>query len=366
MIKNLFLILILFVFIIGCNGEGTETEESVDVVSITIEEEPIPISGVEDDPIIDVKPTDDPIPGMTDKEIVEADIASLSISYSSGNNIDYVTSNIILTTEGLNGSVINWSSSDTSYITTSGVVTRPEYVEGNKVVTLTATIVKGMESDTIMFNLTVIKKDLVITYPIITQNPIPDAEFYIYFDNTIGTRIIRTFKSGVITLNVPITYSYQTESGTETRTATLLQFFSTGSGSSKWLWIKLEYVGESIPRYFKQNSGSIVEINSSEFPSKPTIIQKDYNESDYSVLKTTASDTFYTVIKSKVSGKSETYHTQTSWGYYKSTTYIGSGTEQGEGIFVAVGANSGSSKIVWFSKTKTTGYVQNITTGEMW
>lgn len=57
--------------------------------------------------------------------------------------IDGVTSRITLPVKGLHDVVITWESSDTKYITNTGVVTRPSFEEGNKKVTLKATLTLG-------------------------------------------------------------------------------------------------------------------------------------------------------------------------------------------------------------------------------
>jgi putative cell wall-binding protein len=98
------------------------------------------------------------IASMTDAEKVAADKAALTFDAIKNQNAN--TSNITgnlatLPATGVNGSRINWSSSDPSTISSSGSVTRPANGTGDKTVTLTATITSGAVSDTVVFSLTV-------------------------------------------------------------------------------------------------------------------------------------------------------------------------------------------------------------------
>ena len=67
-----------------------------------------------------------------------------------------IISNIGLTNLGTNGVMISWSSSHPSTIATDGMVTRPLYAEGNQSVVLTASLSKGMVTNTKPFTLTVL------------------------------------------------------------------------------------------------------------------------------------------------------------------------------------------------------------------
>ncbi|MBN2434991.1 MAG: hypothetical protein JXK07_06960 [Spirochaetes bacterium] len=95
---------------------------------------------------------------LSDSEAVSYDRDSLSIEYTGSDSASAVTTDITLKTEGENGTTITWSSSDPSVISIGGSVTRPANEDGDKVVTLTATITKGSESVTKVFTLTVIKQ----------------------------------------------------------------------------------------------------------------------------------------------------------------------------------------------------------------
>ena len=92
-------------------------------------------------------------PVMNDLAAVEADKAALTIGYGPGDSATHVTGNIVLPTSGVNGSTITWATSDPAIISISGGVTVPTDNDAN--VTMTATITKGMASDTASFALTV-------------------------------------------------------------------------------------------------------------------------------------------------------------------------------------------------------------------
>mgnify|MGYP002624542244 CR=1 FL=1 len=86
------------------------------------------------------------------EDIVNADYDSLKFS------ITNVTQDITLATEGTAGSTITWASSDESVIGTDGTVNRPLESEGDKTVTLTATITYGDSSVKKEFEFTVLSQ----------------------------------------------------------------------------------------------------------------------------------------------------------------------------------------------------------------
>ena len=92
-------------------------------------------------------------PVMDDMTAVEADKAELAIVYGPGDSASHVTGNIDVPTSGVNGSAITWASSNPAIVSISGGVTVPTDNDAN--VTMTATITKGMTSDTADFPLTV-------------------------------------------------------------------------------------------------------------------------------------------------------------------------------------------------------------------
>ncbi len=94
----------------------------------------------------------------TDAEDVAADKAALTFDTIKGENDTEheITKDLILIYSGQNGTAITWSVSPAGWINTaSGAVTRPSYSQGDKIITLTATISKGNESDSKIFTLTV-------------------------------------------------------------------------------------------------------------------------------------------------------------------------------------------------------------------
>ncbi len=101
-------------------------------------------------------------------EQVEEDKVVLLINYAEGDNINSVTKNLELSKVGaINSSDISWSSSDINTISIGEIildnfntsVTRPNFGEGDKEVTLIATITKETESQTKEFVITVKEKE---------------------------------------------------------------------------------------------------------------------------------------------------------------------------------------------------------------
>ncbi|MCH9666068.1 MAG: hypothetical protein K0U41_09535, partial [Gammaproteobacteria bacterium] len=93
-----------------------------------------------------------------DAGAVSAASNALEIGYTDGDNASNVTANVTLPTSGDNGVTISWLSSDAGFINTFGTVTRPAPTSESAVVTLTATISKGMEVTTKVFTVTVIQE----------------------------------------------------------------------------------------------------------------------------------------------------------------------------------------------------------------
>ena len=84
----------------------------------------------------------------------------------------YTNLNLILV--GKYETTIRWSSSNSSVLSSSGVVTRPEASQSNEGVTLRATISKGEEHETVTFNLIVIKKESVVEPPLSSESKYQD------------------------------------------------------------------------------------------------------------------------------------------------------------------------------------------------
>jgi len=81
----------------------------------------------------------------TDEEAVEADTQRLSALHTLGQNWSQysITKNLSLPGTLYHGTSITWTSDKPELISDEGIVTRPEYMEGNKWVTLTAVLSKG-------------------------------------------------------------------------------------------------------------------------------------------------------------------------------------------------------------------------------
>lgn len=93
------------------------------------------------------------VQALTDEEAVQSDKDELIIV-----GADSVKENLVLPTEGKNGTSITWESSDENCVKKDGTVKRP--VGADKKVTLIATINRGKVSDTKEFSITVVGKAL--------------------------------------------------------------------------------------------------------------------------------------------------------------------------------------------------------------
>jgi len=92
----------------------------------------------------------------TDELLKEAKDA-LTITFQTGDSAESVTKNITLVTVGKHGATITWSSSNTSIIANDGKVTRPANGQGDKEITLTATITINEKQATKEFKVKVIQ-----------------------------------------------------------------------------------------------------------------------------------------------------------------------------------------------------------------
>ncbi len=108
------------------------------------------------------------VKAKSDTNAVATDKAALNIGYAAGDSETSVTKDVMLSTAGANGTNIVWSSDTPDVISTSGKVNRPGYAAGDATVTLTATIAKGLASDTKTFVLIVKKQPHVPTYVPVT------------------------------------------------------------------------------------------------------------------------------------------------------------------------------------------------------
>ena len=96
---------------------------------------------------------------VDDQEKVEAELEALSPQPWYGESSDAVITSLNLRTEGLYGTTISWSSSNTNVITNSGLVTRPKSDRQNETVIMTATVTAGSASMQKQFVFTVLKDE---------------------------------------------------------------------------------------------------------------------------------------------------------------------------------------------------------------
>ncbi|MCH9664761.1 MAG: hypothetical protein K0U41_02815, partial [Gammaproteobacteria bacterium] len=97
----------------------------------------------------------------TDGEAVLAASNALEIGYTADDDASSVTADVTLATSGADGVTISWASDNETVISTGGTVTRP--TGANVVVTLTATISKGIENATKVFTVRVLADGVVVT-----------------------------------------------------------------------------------------------------------------------------------------------------------------------------------------------------------
>jgi len=96
-----------------------------------------------------------------DIALVAADKEALAADAIKGENanLDNITTALAsLPVSGSNGSIITWTSSNPAIVSDDGqTITRPAFELGNDTVVLTATLTKGLATDTKEFNLTILK-----------------------------------------------------------------------------------------------------------------------------------------------------------------------------------------------------------------
>lgn len=98
-----------------------------------------------------------------DAEAVAATKAALAIVYSTGESAAAIKNDLTLATSGLYGATVAWASSIPATISTTGVVTRPSYSDGDATVTLTAAISRGVVNDTKEFANQIVIKNVPST-----------------------------------------------------------------------------------------------------------------------------------------------------------------------------------------------------------
>jgi len=96
---------------------------------------------------------------VRDEDLAAADRDWLTgdVILNGNESLDMITTDLYLPQRGENGSIITWTSGMPEFVDGNGVVNRPSYSQGNKQVTLTATIKSGPVTLEKKFNITVIK-----------------------------------------------------------------------------------------------------------------------------------------------------------------------------------------------------------------
>ena len=117
---------------------------------------------------------------ITDADAVSNASNTLEISYTVGETSNAVSNDVSLATNALNGVSITWSSSATNVIATDGMVSRPHYTNGDQSVLLTASLFKGMVTNTKTFTLT------VIALPITDADAVSNASNTLEISYTVG------------------------------------------------------------------------------------------------------------------------------------------------------------------------------------
>lgn len=130
----------------------------------------------------------------TGEQAVAADAEWLQVYRTLGQNLSQyaINQNLSLPASGYYGSSITWNSSMPGIISESGIVTRPEYWEGHKSVTMTAFLNKGGAIAAKDFKYTVLAKPDIIPPKIISTTPennstgvLVSSEITITFDEDI-------------------------------------------------------------------------------------------------------------------------------------------------------------------------------------
>jgi len=122
-------------------------------------------------------------------QAVEADKAELTFDVIKDNNhsADRIYFSLALPTTGASGTDISWSTSS-SYISSDGLVTRPNYPFADEHTTLTATISYGNASDTKTFDLTVKSSDSHVVFANVNYLSMlkSDGTYWSWGDNQEG------------------------------------------------------------------------------------------------------------------------------------------------------------------------------------
>ncbi|MEK7479206.1 MAG: immunoglobulin-like domain-containing protein [Patescibacteria group bacterium] len=110
----------------------------------------------------------------TDPDIaaVAADKEALTefLILNGNSSLDLITGSLSLSSYGDQGSTITWVSSNQNIVSNDGLtVVQPAFSDGDTAVTLTATITKGLATDTKVFNVTVLKLEVSADTTIISK-----------------------------------------------------------------------------------------------------------------------------------------------------------------------------------------------------
>ncbi|ADY14213.1 immunoglobulin-like domain-containing protein [Sphaerochaeta globosa] len=190
---------------------------------------------------------------QTDIEAVEADKAALAIGFSGLDSASTVTQDVTLASSGTNGTTISWQSSVPQTISTTGVVTRPDYTgESDVEVTLTATISKGAISETKTFNLIVriVLQEQTVTYESNGGSALPSQTVY-------WGRLIEEPEA-------PTRVGYSFEG-----------WFTDSELTEQWDFSQ-DYVNGDVTLYAKWGAGYLISFNTTGAPLTPSSIIVGY------------------------------------------------------------------------------------------
>ena len=94
--------------------------------------------------------------GMNQSSVANAEYLVVLIGYQSGDSAASVTGNLTLPSTDAKGASVSWSSSNTTAITNTGTITRPQNGASNASSTMTATVSLSSGDVTILYDLTVL------------------------------------------------------------------------------------------------------------------------------------------------------------------------------------------------------------------
>lgn len=161
------------------------------------------------------------VKAWTDAEEVQVayDMLTWEAVRSGNNAVDSITGNMNLMTVGERNAQITWVSTNAAVISNAGIVTRPAYLDGDAIVSLTATIVVGEESTTKQFvGLKVIKLPITNTETVLlAKNALTEVDFLgtnTSLINVIGDMNLPRKSDDALATNASISWS-QKKQGTQ-------------------------------------------------------------------------------------------------------------------------------------------------------